>query len=289
MGRRSLGPKVKKRKKVTVKLIKEKMNGEQTEPYRLLAEIRHKEHAHLDDAKIALAWRLGWRADTDGRLTLGQCRKRGDLDREMNGFDFVILLNKEAWERLNEKQKRALIDHELCHAQIVMDADGSAKMNDSDRLVTRIKKHDCEEFRDIVNRHGLWKQDLEAFATAAINDAKRPLLGESEKNGNGKADKSGPATTVAAAPTNGQPATASATGNAWRKLGIDTLAGDVTEKDRDKLGTASIYTLGDLQDLLTREGTWWFKRVDGIGRAAADRVEDAFNSLVMAATEPAAK
>lgn len=274
MGRKSGSAKVKRRKKVTIQLIQEKYKGEVTEAYRILSEIRNKEHGHLAEAKIGLAYRLGWRADADGRLTLGQCRKRGDLDRELDGFDFIILLNKEAWDRLNEKQKRALIDHELCHAQIVIDSDGSPKTNDRDRLVTRLKKHNCEEFREVVQRHGLWKQDLEAFATAAINDAKRPLLNEAEK-GNGKAEKP---------VTNGKPP---AVPSNWRKLGIEKLAGSVTEKDREKLGAASIYTLGDLQDLMTKHGTFWNQNVSGIGRAGADRVEDAFNAIV-AESEPAA-
>jgi hypothetical protein len=283
MGRKSGSAKVKRRKKVTIQLIQEKYKGEVTEAYRILSEIRNKEHGHLAEAKIGLAYRLGWRADADGRLTLGQCRKRGDLDRELDGFDFIILLNKEAWDRLNEKQKRALIDHELCHAQIVIDSDGSPKTNDRDRLVTRIRKHDCEEFRDIVNRHGLWKQDLEAFANAAINDAKRPLFGEVDK-AETKATTNGTdiaqfGTSDIVPPTDAPPL--------WRKIRIDKLAGKVTEKDRDKLSLADISTLGDLQDRMARHGTFWFQDIAGIGRAGADRVESAFNAMVMNFTRPA--
>ena len=45
--RASSGDKPKKRKKVTVRIIKEKHAGEITEPHKLLDEIRRKEHAHL--------------------------------------------------------------------------------------------------------------------------------------------------------------------------------------------------------------------------------------------------
>jgi len=67
----------------------------------------------------------------------------------------------------------------------------------------------------------------------------------------------------------------------WRKLGIDKLAGIVTDKDRDKLGQASIYTLGDLQDLMQKHGGFWFQNVTGVGRAAADRIENEFNALMV--------
>lgn len=282
MGRGGSATKPKKRKKVTVQLIKEKHAGDVTEPYRLLAEIRGKEHGHLAEAKIGLAWRLGWRADADGRMTLGQCRKRGDLDRELDGFDFIILLNKEAWERLNEKQKRALIDHELCHASIVIDSDGSPKKNDRDRLVTRIKKHNCEEFRDVVERHGLWKQDLEAFATAAINDAQRPLIGESEKaeakvGENGQA-KTSPAEAATDAPTDTNASTtelapSAAPDDSWKKYGLAAAAFE--EKHQDALESAGIHTLGELQSAMNRHGQYWARDLK-VGKFR-QAIEDNFN------------
>ena len=284
MGRRkgSSGPKVKRRKKVTIQLIQEKYKGEATEAYRILSEIRNKEHGHLSEAKIGLAYRLGWRADTDGRLTLGQCRKRGDLDRELDGFDFIILLNKEAWDRLNEKQRRALIDHELCHAQIVMDSDGSPKINDRDRLVTRIKKHDCEEFRDIVNRHGLWKQDLEAFATAAINDAKRPLLAESEKAEKSAAKADATTTTLKIADTEPTAANGDKPSRAWRRWNFQQLTNlGFPDGKRKLLEEAGIDTMGKLMDKMNRQGSedFWWKDIKGLGESGYDAIVNAIMEL----------
>ena len=68
----------------------------------------------------------------------------------------------------------------------------------------------------------------------------------------------------------------------WRSVGIDKLNGPVTEKDREKLGLAGIYTMGDLQDRMQKAGTFWHQDVTGIGRAGADRVEDSFNKFVTA-------
>lgn len=181
MAKKSQG---KKRKKVTVKLLARKHAGKVTEAYRIMEDLIVKHHAHLKDAKIAIAWRLGWNADCDGRLRLGQAKKGSDLDRELHKFDFVLLFNHEAWNKgqLKEDQKVALVDHELCHCEVSIDGDGEPKQDDEDRTVYRIRKHDIEEFLDVVNRHGCHTNDLSKVAQAGIRDADRPLLAAAEKN-----------------------------------------------------------------------------------------------------------
>lgn len=178
MARRKKAPKEKSRKKVTVKLLERLHAGKVTGPYQIMESLIKEHHSHLSEAKIAIAWRFGWKADADGRVKLGQAKKGSDLDRELNDKDFVILLNHEAWNRADftEAQMRALLDHELCHAAISLDSNGELKTDENGRTVYRIRRHDCEEFRDVVARHGMWKSDLQEFAAAAINDSKRPLL-----------------------------------------------------------------------------------------------------------------
>lgn len=258
MGRRKgSGTKEKRRKRVTVKLIPRKHAGEVTEPWAIMEDIKAKEHGNLDGAKIAMAWRIGWRADADGIVCLGKCRKRGDLDRELDSFDFVILLNQEAWRGLNDTQKRALIDHELCHAQIVNDSDGNPKYDDRDRLVCRIRKHDCEEFKCIVDRHGLWTSDLAELAQATINDATRPLLAEAEKAG----------------PTNDK----------WKNLSLGAAA--ISDKYIDKLEAAGVHTLGELQEKMNKHGQFWGKEL-GLSRQRV-AIEDEFNRYLLEITPKA--
>lgn len=52
---------------------------------------------------------------------------------------------------LTDAQRLALVDHELCHCAVY---EGNLKM----------RAHSIEEFSAIINRHGLWKPDLEWFA-----------------------------------------------------------------------------------------------------------------------------
>jgi hypothetical protein len=168
-----------RRKKVTVELIKRKHSGTVTEPYKIMEEVIQtvKEHAHLRDAKIAMAWRIGKKADADGRLWLGSAKKGSDLDRAMHDQDFVILLNKEVWNSsIKEAYKVALIDHELCHCQVACDTDGQPKLDENGRKVYRIRKHDVEEFTGVVRRRGLWKDDVRKLVEQALEFEGRPLL-----------------------------------------------------------------------------------------------------------------
>lgn len=145
--------------------------------YVLLRELIAAHHPDLRDARIALAWCTSWKADVDGRITLGKCRKASDLDRELAAFDFVILLSRFFWrnEATENVQRRALLDHELMHATVKYDDKGEPARDARDRIVYRIRKHDIEEFSDIVARYGTYKADLESFAAALRRGAVEPF------------------------------------------------------------------------------------------------------------------
>jgi Putative phage metallopeptidase len=138
--------------------------------YRLLTEIITATHDELASAQIALAWCTSWVPDADGHVTIGKCKRASDLDRELAAFDFIILLRRSFWldDRVTDAQRRALLDHELCHAGVRLDAHGDPAKDDRGRTIYRTRKHDIEEFTGIVARHGCYKADLEAFAKALI-------------------------------------------------------------------------------------------------------------------------
>src|SRR5688572_23103082 len=75
-------------------------------------------HDNLREARIEPAWMIGKKPDKDGRIVLGKMKKVGELDRELHGFDAILILNAEHWKLLNEAQRKALIDHELCHLDV---------------------------------------------------------------------------------------------------------------------------------------------------------------------------
>lgn len=133
-----------------------------------LIDTHHEDVSHAN-VRVALVWAKSWKPDVDGRLTLGKCKKATDLDRELVAFDFVIMLNRDWWlhPKTTEKQQQAVLDHECCHMAITVDKDtGEPVVDDRGRNVFRIRAHSIEEFTEIVDRHGVYKNDVEAFARA---------------------------------------------------------------------------------------------------------------------------
>jgi hypothetical protein len=176
MGRRKGFGKTRAKKLPPFELIDHNMKP-LPEPYRLLAEIRKAHHPDLKEAKIVLAWQKGIKADKDGHVMLGKCIKIGDLQKELADWDFVITLNFDVWQssEWTREKKMALLDHELMHAAESLDKDGEPKVDAKGRRQWRIRKHDVEEFSAIIERHGIWKRDLERFAEAIMKTKQKTL------------------------------------------------------------------------------------------------------------------
>ena len=128
-----------------------------------------KYHEHLEQAKILYLFtnqerkkcdrvRLASAAKVSGlQKYLSSLHLSGDLDAPAveHGADFVMLFDGNRWENLTPAQRLALVDHELCHAGWVADDDGG-------RFILR--GHTVEEFTEVIERHGLWRQDVEEMA-----------------------------------------------------------------------------------------------------------------------------
>jgi len=170
--------KIRKDRPVNFTIISEKDGGKTTEPYALMAQMRKENHSHIAEAKIALAWRHRVKSDKDGILKLGQCLKNSGVHREFANYDFIILLNKMAWDAFTNEQKLALLDHELCHIMPSEDKNGEQVRDDLGRKLFRTRRHDIEEFQEIVKRHGMYKKDLERFAEIVAKKQAQPLFAQ---------------------------------------------------------------------------------------------------------------
>lgn len=126
-------------------------------------------HEDLEGVPIKYVFRRP-AAVSRGRVVYGKARRIGGLAAHLValvGRDevagpvafFVVEIAADPWFTLNEKQRAALVDHELSHLELVQDDDGT-------RLALR--GHDLEEFVAVVGRHGLWRPAVEEFAAAAI-------------------------------------------------------------------------------------------------------------------------
>lgn len=132
------------------------------------AELIEKYHQHLALVRIEYIFNDQVLKEK-GKEMLGRAKKKSGLDAYLAGNDtaeepqpfFVIEISKPAWDLLNQKQKRALVDHELCHC--LWDVEKGIYM----------RTHDVEEFSEIIKRHGLWQPDVELFATIAAKHVKQ--------------------------------------------------------------------------------------------------------------------
>lgn len=123
-----------------------------TEAEVLAKDLIAKYHTHLQQADIAYLF-------TDkslkqlGKPLLGKAAKASPILRHFSGHDFIILFPEELWSSLNPEQRKALVDHELCHCGADPESGG-----------VRVVGHDVEEFYAIIERHGFWQQDLQDLA-----------------------------------------------------------------------------------------------------------------------------
>lgn len=70
-------------------------------------------------------------------------------------YKFIIEFSRPIWDRLTLQHQEALIDHELCHCRNTLE-DGCYMAD-----------HDVEEFRQILVRHGFWRESLRLFIESA--------------------------------------------------------------------------------------------------------------------------
>lgn len=136
-----------------------------------------RHHPDLEGVRIEYVFR-DKAAKSKGREVWGAARKITGLAAYLAaGLDehavddfvddlFVIELAEDVWRRLTDAQRRALVDHELCHCTTTVDDNGAVSLT--------TVAHDLEEFVAVVERHGLWREDVEVFA-ASTAQARLPL------------------------------------------------------------------------------------------------------------------
>lgn len=118
---------------------------------------------HYEDAlgaKIAFLFRSRG-AKSGNRITLGTCIRIPEILKTICEYDYIIWLAHDVWVKYDEKQKSALLLHEISHIKLNWDDEGTPSYG--------IRRHDTEEFHHVVKLYGCWKHDLEDFANALEN------------------------------------------------------------------------------------------------------------------------
>lgn len=104
---------------------------------------------------------------------------------------FVMCIHRGVWRfALSDKQKIALVDHELCHLWV-------EENEKTAELTLSTLPHDIEEFTKVIVRHGRWLEDVDKFLKAAARGpqltldeiAERPRSGNSSVGVNGSGNE----------------------------------------------------------------------------------------------------
>lgn len=108
---------------------------------------------HLKRARILY---LFTSADKVGKEGMGQAAKYPKKFAAIGRYDFVLTFARPVWIRLTEKQRQALVYHELLHC-------GS-----DEKGHWRIEPHDLEEFASVVKHFGIWDSRVRLMAEQMV-------------------------------------------------------------------------------------------------------------------------
>ena len=135
--------------------------------YEMMYSVLEKWHSHLNMPHVLLFWQSNWPTDKDGHTKLARISLSDDRIKELVEHEIIIDLNRELCNTLTRDQQVAVLDHEFCHIDIT-EGDEGPKLDERGRTCYRKRRHDLEEFRCIVRRHGLYMQDVQAFAADVL-------------------------------------------------------------------------------------------------------------------------
>lgn len=132
----------------------------------MMQDVLREHHGDLVDFSVVFQFAVN--EDKDGAMVMPKPNKHGVIklgkakcfpaeDRAAGCPDFLITLCYNWWEEATEKQRRALVDHELCHCGVEYDADDNAK--------PMSVPHEFEGFLDELKRHGAWDSRLKQVET----------------------------------------------------------------------------------------------------------------------------
>lgn len=96
-------------------------------------------------------------------------KRVGIKERSQGLGDATIIIDAERYEKLSERRRDALIDHELCHLEVAKDKHGDVKKDEADRPVLKIKLHDWQlgGFAQISQRYGADALEVESVRIAS--------------------------------------------------------------------------------------------------------------------------
>lgn len=111
-------------------------------------------HQHLLQATITYLFTDRATKTTCGKTILGKARKRAEIDKLLGREheDFLIIVARDKWEKMDAEHQAHVLDHELSHCGVVVSNDG--------RLRWIIRQHDVAEFYSVFHRYAFRREEL---------------------------------------------------------------------------------------------------------------------------------
>lgn len=100
-------------------------------------------HKQIKELRIGFIFRSE-AAVSQGIMVNAGVSKVPDKFKVLLELDLIIWIAEDEWIKLSQDQRKALVDHQLCHIRY----DGT------------IVGHDFEDFQEIVERYGFWNYSL---------------------------------------------------------------------------------------------------------------------------------
>ena len=121
-----------------------------------------EQYPELEDCKFANIKYLFKIADRSREY--GKCGRATGKWNYLTNYDYVVEIWDGAWINFNDKQKQALVYHELRHVlRIVVEKETGPEIR------WRIREHDIETFLDELTYFGAWNTRLRELVSTVVN------------------------------------------------------------------------------------------------------------------------
>lgn len=127
----------------------------------IVEELVRAHHRHLERARILVLGKPKAAKRSGGKVNVAKAKRATPalnalVKDELGEVHYLIELGLDAWDKLDTKVRRIVLDHELCHF---------AGQGEAGKWT--VVDHDVEEFTTILRRHGAWHVSLEMFVREA--------------------------------------------------------------------------------------------------------------------------
>lgn len=139
--------------------------GEEIEE--MARELIRTDHTDLiSNCKVCYLWK-NKEITKKGQNVGATAEKCSAKMKALTDYDFIITLSYPTWQELSDVARQALLDHELEHL--------FCDENDEGEMKCKILPHDTEEFNSIIERHGLWREELKKIAQSIKKAEKKDV------------------------------------------------------------------------------------------------------------------